>query len=275
MFNLHSKKSCGDLSGEHSQSITCVAATDKHVLSGAEDGVIVIWRSVDMAVIHKLIVKNVSAVKSLSMHQSQRMCLALYNNGMLRLWNMLDARCIFKKKVGLPDDDDISDGGEIESEYESEGDKFKMSIAAKYTNAPEIVKWEPLHGEMYAVLFMRMLEIYSVTSDAPIHKIQFDCTQTGFDFIEPTTIVVTDEKARLTLLTHIEEPETISMKIVETSFVKFRSVTAAYTHDKDDFFSTVSKEGVEFWNTQQLLKETQKDDDMIFKLKPAREMKLN
>lgn len=77
---------------------------------------IVIWRAADMEVIHKLVVKNVSPVKSLSMHKSQRMCLALYQNGMLRLWNMLDARCLFKKKVGLEqeesEDEDDSDKSE-------------------------------------------------------------------------------------------------------------------------------------------------------------------
>lgn len=50
------------------------------------------------------------------MHKSQRMCLALYQNGMLRLWNMLDARCIFKKKVGInvesSDEEDESDHSE-------------------------------------------------------------------------------------------------------------------------------------------------------------------
>ena len=70
MFDLKTKKSCGDLSGEHTSSITCLAATSKHVLSGSEDGMIVIWRIFDMAVIHKLVVKNVSKVISLSMHNS-------------------------------------------------------------------------------------------------------------------------------------------------------------------------------------------------------------
>ena len=40
------------------------------------------------------------------------MCLALYGNGMLRLWNMLDARCIFKKKLGL----DVPESDESENE---------------------------------------------------------------------------------------------------------------------------------------------------------------
>jgi hypothetical protein len=45
------------------------------------------------------------------------MCLALYGNGMLRLWNMLDARCIFKKKVGL-DEPESEKSEEDESQSE-------------------------------------------------------------------------------------------------------------------------------------------------------------
>ena len=40
------------------------------------------------------------------MHPSGRMILAFYANGMIRLWNLLDARCIFKKKVGMSEDED-------------------------------------------------------------------------------------------------------------------------------------------------------------------------
>jgi protein MAK11 len=68
LFDLKTKKSCGDLSGEHTGPITCLVTTAKHVLSGSVDGMIVIWRTEDMEVIHKLVVKNVSKVVSLSMH---------------------------------------------------------------------------------------------------------------------------------------------------------------------------------------------------------------
>lgn len=56
--------------------------------------------------------------------------------------------------------------------------------------------------------------------------------------------MVTDDKARLTLLTQINDPETIQMKIIETQFAKFRTVTSLVTasdSDQSDFFTTVSK----------------------------------
>jgi len=39
------------------------------------------------------------------MHKSGKILLALYANGVLRLWNMMEARCKFKRKVGVIDDD--------------------------------------------------------------------------------------------------------------------------------------------------------------------------
>jgi hypothetical protein len=47
---------------------------------------------------------NKSKVISMSLHKSGKMLLALYANGMLRLWNMMNARCTFKRKVGLVDE---------------------------------------------------------------------------------------------------------------------------------------------------------------------------
>ena len=62
LYDLQTKKSIGDLSGVHRGSITCLAATQQHVVSGAVDGEIVIWRIKDAAPVHTLRVKNVSIV---------------------------------------------------------------------------------------------------------------------------------------------------------------------------------------------------------------------
>ena len=106
LFDLKTKKSVGELAGVHESSVTCLAISRncKYVFSGAEDGLVVIWRVKDQEPLHQLKIKNVSKVVSLSMHNSGRMLLALYANGMVRLWSMLDARCIFKKKAGIDED---------------------------------------------------------------------------------------------------------------------------------------------------------------------------
>ena len=61
------------------------------------------------------------------------MCLALYANGMLRLWNLLDARCIFKKKVGLVDEEESS-GEENEESDESSLEDQKTGLVEKFQN---------------------------------------------------------------------------------------------------------------------------------------------
>ncbi len=99
------------------------------------------------------------------------------------------------------------------------------------------------------MLFTRLLEVYNVDSDTPLHRITFDSIQTGFDFLKSNCIVVTDEKARLTLLTNIEDPAPIQMKIIETDLIKIRAVEAHLGATESEFFCTVSKEGVQFWST--------------------------
>ena len=42
-----------------------------------------------------------------------------------------------------------------------------------------------------------MLEVYSVTDNDAMHQISFDTNQTGFDFVSPTEIVVSDDQGRL------------------------------------------------------------------------------
>lgn len=54
------------------------------------------------------------------MHESGRMLLALYANGVLRLWNMLDGRCLFKKKVGMSAKDSESEGDDTNVNEEDE-----------------------------------------------------------------------------------------------------------------------------------------------------------
>ena len=103
------------------------------------------------------------------MHCSGRMLLALYANGMLRLWNMLDARCIFKKKVGLINEEESE--SEEEDEDDDNGKEVEVQILEyiKQNQRAELVRWEPSEGNVYAILFSRLLEVFSVEDDEPMH----------------------------------------------------------------------------------------------------------
>ena len=198
LFNLKTKKSCGEFSGGvHESTITSLAISKNgtHLLSGDDSGKIVIWRISDGLVLHELKIFNESRVVSLSMHNSGRMLLALYANGMLRLWNLLDGRCIFKRKVGLSDEDssedlDDSENEEGESQPKKQSSKPKKVVkeegqpmtAEDYTQKylalnkqSVMVRWEPSKGLGSTVLFTRLLEIYSVEDDVPLHSVTFDC----------------------------------------------------------------------------------------------------
>jgi len=131
LYDVVNKKARGELYG-HEGAITALAfspgarlndSTQHHyLLSGGEDGTIIIWRLADMVALHHLTVLNVQKVTGLSMHPSGRMMLALYGNGMLRLWNLLDARCIFKKMCGLQEDSE-EESEEEEEEEVKEGEE--------------------------------------------------------------------------------------------------------------------------------------------------------
>ena len=168
----------------------------------------------------------------MSMHNSGRMLLALYANGMVRLWNLLDARCINKRMLGLSADSEESDAEEDKEKEDEKEDKAKeekdeddddenedseeklpkeKSMIDKYLNRPELIKWEPKKGVMYAVLFGKMLEIYTVEDDQPIHSITFDTCQTSFDFLSDSSLVVGDQEGRLTIFMNCDKPDTIKM----------------------------------------------------------------
>jgi len=127
------------------------------------------------------------------MHESGRMLLALYANGVLRLWNMLDARCLFKFKAGMSADPESEVDKESEEEVKEEKkdvtapktDEVKkvLAVYAQRNNRAEQVRWEPTRGQQYAVLFSRVLEIYSVSEDEPIHTMTFDTNQTSFTYM--------------------------------------------------------------------------------------------
>ena len=128
------------------------------------------------------------------MHASGRMMLALYANGMLRLWNLLDARCNFKRMVGLSANDAEVTPDEDEEEEVTKKVNEGFEISSKYLSRPELTRWDPVNGLLYAVLFGRLLEVYSVEDDGdtPLHSASFDTQQTSFDFLSGTSLIVSD-----------------------------------------------------------------------------------
>ena len=122
LFDVRKKKDLGELMGEHNGSITCLQFyKNKFLISASEDSQIIIWRCKDWVSLHKLVIKNKSKVISMSIHHSGKMLLALYDNAVLRLWNLMEARCNYKKKMGLLEeeaDDDKKQDSDQDLEIE-------------------------------------------------------------------------------------------------------------------------------------------------------------
>lgn len=80
-----------------------------------------------------------------SLHKSGRMLLVIYDNNMFRLWNMLDGRCLFKRKLAVDEED-----------------------TNKVTHKALQVKWEPTEGNLYAILYDKKLEVFKADNDKPL-----------------------------------------------------------------------------------------------------------
>ena len=116
-----------------------------------------------------------------------------------------------------------------------------------------------------------MLEVYSVSDNDAMHQISFDTNQTGFDFVSPTEIVVSDDQGRLSYFQAVDQEEGISMRIVETTYKRFKAVEASPDFS---FFTALTNESITFWNMQafrdELAKQT--DEDAMCEMKPQRDI---
>ena len=191
--------------------------------------------------LHKCNIMNKSPVISMSLHPSGKMLLALYDNGVLRLWNMMEARCNFKRKVGVIEEDEEAKHDEEQSE--SDADLGIKEIGPKdlkeAERKPIAVKWEPSKSSSYAILYNRMLEIYNLAdptgSDQACATAIFDKTVCCMEFVGQETIVVSDMEGNLIVLKHILSQETLQMNIFRTKFPKIRSLKTFYNRKSAKF----------------------------------------
>ena len=212
LFDVKKNKDLGELMGEHTNTITCLQFyKNKFLISASEDSQIIIWRCSDWVALHKCNIMNKSPVISMSLHPSGKMLLALYDNGVLRLWNMMEARCNFKRKVGVIEEEEEEKKDDADAASESDADLGIKEIGPKdlkeVERKPIAVKWEPSKSSSYAILYNRMLEIYNLAdpcgSDQACATAIFDKTVCCMEFIGDTTIVVSDMEGNLIVLKNI------------------------------------------------------------------------
>jgi hypothetical protein len=78
------------------------------------------------------------------------MLIVIYDNNMFRLWNLLDGRCIFKRKLGL--------------------DPETNKVVHKAIQC----KWEPTNGLNYAILYEKKMEVFTAERELPVSSITSD-----------------------------------------------------------------------------------------------------
>ena len=200
---------------------------------------------------------------------------------------MLDARCLFKKKVGLTsqsseseDDADIDDGESVEEEKQDKAESKNLKSNAtkqvlkqfdRINIRPEQVMWEPTEGKLYAVLFTRLIEIYSVEADEPLHTLTFDTSQTSFTFLGSSQIVCADDRGRMTVFRGVDKTDgEVEMRLIKTSAKRLKSLQAS---PDSSFFSVITDTSVAIWSNADLSEAfASEDSDMMQRLKPTHEI---
>jgi hypothetical protein len=66
---------------------------------------------------------------------------------MFRLWNLLDGRCIFKRKLGLDEETN------------------------KVIHKALQVKWEPEEGLLYSILYEKKMEVFKADLSEPVSTV--------------------------------------------------------------------------------------------------------
>ncbi|CAM9492605.1 unnamed protein product, partial [Hapterophycus canaliculatus] len=133
IYDLRDRTELGELQ-QHNGTITCMEFyKSTHLLTGSEDNTVCIWRVHDWALLHVL-GGHKAAVTSLSIHPSGRMALSVSRDRTLRLWNLLEGRCAYIKRL------------------QGEG---------------ELVRWSP-SGDRYLVVVSNTAVVYSAATSEPV-----------------------------------------------------------------------------------------------------------
>ncbi len=143
---------------------------------------------------------SVSKVLHFSLHKSGRMLIVVYENNMFRLWNLLEGRCIFKRKLGL--------------------DPETNKVVSKALQ----VKWEPVKGQHYAILYEKKLEVYTAEREEAVSSVTSDVVFNCMEFVSETEIVTADVTGKLTFVKNVQEEEKTTITLINTKVARFRDI---------------------------------------------------
>lgn len=91
-------KAIGELSN-HTGTITCLQfVNDTHLISGGEDNALCIWRVHDWTCLH-ILGGHKEPVNDVAVHPSGKIALSVGRDNTLRLWNLIEGRCAFTRRL--------------------------------------------------------------------------------------------------------------------------------------------------------------------------------
>jgi WD40 repeat protein len=150
------------------------------------------------------------------LHKSGRMLIVIYDNNMFRLWNLLDGRCIFKRKLGL--------------------DPETNKVVHKAIQC----KWEPTNGLNYAILYEKKLEVFTADQELPVSSVTSDTNFNCMEFVSDTEIVTADVSGKLTFVKNIQQEDKTTITLINTKVTRFRDIKC---HPGSSTLVTASTEG--------------------------------
>ena len=157
------------------------------------------------------------------------MLLVIYDNNMFRLWNMLDGRCLFKRKLAVDEED-----------------------TNKVTHKALQVKWEPTEGNLYAILYDKKLEVFKADNDKPLSTVTTDVAFNCMEFVSGNEIITSDVQGKLTFVKNIEDEEKTTITLINTKVTRFREIKSV---PRSNVLVGVATEGkICFYDVEQLRK---------------------
>jgi WD40 repeat protein len=220
------------------------------MLSGAKDGVAIIWRVKDWTALHKLQIKNVSPIKWISVHPSGKMALVLYENSMLRLWNLLDGRCVFKTNLAAEEDEEHTYGErkkELSDQEEMNDDplaKRKLHYHKKEqknltviikgnvdrSKRPTKVLWNKT-GSNFFIMYEKYFEVRSVSGEEKAFQLdqkEFSLHKfTDFTVLKEDSLVFVTNQGFFVHVTGLGSKNP-SLEYKKSKYESFRLVDSSY-----------------------------------------------
>ena len=82
----------------HQGTITCIDAFENFIISGAEDGTIILWKTREWSLLHTL-KGHKKAVNDIALHSSGKLLASIGNERKLILWDLMKGTKIFRKTM--------------------------------------------------------------------------------------------------------------------------------------------------------------------------------